>query len=179
MRSRYLRCAATFALAIALAACSGAPAGAANDPAGTVTSAFTAAQTGGLLKLDDFACAAQKGKIAQSFGGANMAGLEAAGIKPDDLMSAFTVSFENVTTKEISKTDTTAKVKVTGDMKMTFDKDKLKVIMKTMLGQQGLPTDDATIDTMLTAMAGSLTQTQKIDEEVDVVKEGDKWLICS
>jgi hypothetical protein len=64
-------------------------------------------------------------------------------------------------------------------MTVTIDKDKFRTIMKTMLAAQGAPTDDATLDTAMNAMSGQLSQTQKLDEDVAVVKEDGKWLICS
>ena len=49
--------------------------GGGSDPSSTVQGCLRRGrQSGGLAKLDDFACAAQKGKIAEAFGGA--AGIE-------------------------------------------------------------------------------------------------------
>jgi hypothetical protein len=89
-----------------------------------------------------------------------------------------TVSFTNVTTKEVSKTDTTAKVHVTGDIAIKIDPEKFKTVAKAMFTAQGLPADDATIDAMVAGMANSMSSTQKIDSDIDVVNEGGKWLIC-
>ena len=166
------------ALGLALAACGGTPAANTGDPAGTVSSAFAAAQSGGLARLPEFACAASKGDITSAFGGANLGALSAAGVKPEDIMGAMTVSFENVTTREVSKTDKTAVVHATGDMKINIDKEKFKAVAKTMFAAQGLPADDATIDRLIGAMAGQLGTTQKIDDDFNVVKEGNKWLLC-
>jgi hypothetical protein len=176
--SIYLRRVAALALAITLAACGGGAPAPANDPTGTVNAAFTAAQSGGLAKMTDFACAAHKDDLTKALGGADLGALSGTGINVDDLMSAMQVSFTNVSTKEVSKTDTTATVHVTADMKMTFDQAKFKTILKTMFTAKGLPADDATIDAMLAGMAGAMSQTQKLDEDLVLTKEGDKWLIC-
>lgn len=178
MHSPRIRSALLAALVVVSVACSGTPAANTDNPAGTVSAAFAAAQAGGITKLSDFACAAHKNDIAEAFGGADLSGLAALGIKPEDISGAMAVSFENVTTKEISKTDTEAKVQVTADLKMTIDKEKFKTVMKTVMAAQGAPVDDATLDTMITAMSSSLSQTTKVDEEVKVVKEDGKWLIC-
>lgn len=167
-----------FAVVMVIGACSGTPAANADNPAGTVSAAFTAAQSGGITKLTEFACAAHKNDIAAAFGGADLSGLSALGIKPEDIAGAMAMTFENVTTKEVTKTDTAATVHVTGDMKVTIDKDKFKTLMKTVLTAQGAPVDDATLDTMMTAMSSQLSQTQKLDEDVNVVKEDGKWLLC-
>jgi hypothetical protein len=176
----HVRRVATLGLALALAvgACGGGPGGAANDPTGAVSGALAAAQSGGLGKLSDFACAAHKNDIMGAFGGGDLGTLTAAGVKPEDLFGAMTVSFANVTTKEVSKTDTAAKVHVTGDMSIKVDPEKFKTVAKALFTAQGLPADDATINAMVAGMANSLSSTQKIDSDVNVVNEGGKWLIC-
>jgi hypothetical protein len=174
---RRSRAALAMAMLLAIAACSGPP-GSANDPAGAVSGAFAAAQSGGLAKLTDFACAAHKNDMLEALGGADVSGLTEAGIKPEDIASAMTVAFSNIATKEVSKTDTTATVHVTGDMAMKVDAEKFKTIAKAMFTAQGLPADDATINAMVTAMAAQMSTTQKLDEDVQVVNEGGKWLIC-
>ena len=63
-------------------------------------------------------------------------------------------------------------------MTVTVDPAKFKPILKTILQAQGLPNDDATIDAALTAMSGSLTNSQALDEDVKLVNENGKWLIC-
>lgn len=168
----------TIVLVLALGACSGTPAANTDNPAGTVSAAFAAAQSGGITKLADFACAAHKNDIAAAFGGADLSGLSALGIKPEDITGAMAMTFDNVTTKEVTKSESAATVHVTGDMKMSIDKDKFKVLMKTVMAAQGAPVDDATLDTMMTAMSSQLSQTQKLDEDVNVVKEDGKWLLC-
>ena len=168
-----------FALALTLAACGGGgPGGAANDPTSVVAAAIAATQSGGIAKLTDFACAAHKNDIAAAFGGGNLGALTAAGVKPEDLFGAMSMSFANLSTKEVTKTDTAATVHVTGDMTLTVDKDKFKTIAKTMFTAQGLPADDATIDAMVAQMATTLSVPQKVDEDIQVVNEGGKWLIC-
>jgi hypothetical protein len=178
MRFISMRGAAALALAVILAACGGSAPTAGSDPQGTVTAAFTAAQSGGFLKLTDFACAAHKDDIAQALGGQDLSALQGSGVNVNDMLSALQVSFSNLTTKEVSKTDTAATVHVTADMQMSFDKEKFKTILKTMLGAKGLPTDDATVDAMLSGMSSAMTRTQKVDEDIMLTNEGGKWLIC-
>lgn len=166
-------------VALGVVACGGGPGGGpTNDPVGSVTNALTAVSGGNLSKITDYACAAHKNDITNAFGGGNMEALTAAGIKPDDLLNAMTLTFANVSAKEVSKTDTKATVHVTADMTIAFDKDKFKAMMKTVLTAQGQPADDATLDMMMNAMSGQLQQTQKLDEDIAVVNEGGKWLLC-
>jgi hypothetical protein len=168
-----------FALALAIGACGGAPGGgAANDPQGVVTAAFAAAQSGGITKLTDFACAAHKNDITGAFGGANAGALTAAGLKAEDVFAAMSMTFANTTTREVSKTDTAAVVHVTSDMTINVDKDKFKALVKTMMQAQGQTVDDAQIDAIIGPMAATLSKTQKLDEDINVVNEGGKWLLC-
>jgi hypothetical protein len=176
MGSIRIRSALLAALVVIAVGCGGG--GPTNDPAGSVSAALAAAQSGGIAKLTDFACAAHKTDIAGAFGGGNLSALTAAGVKPEDLFGAMSVSFANVTTKETSKTATTAVVHVTGDMTINVDKEKFKSIARTMFAAQGLPADDATINAMVAGMASSLSSTQKLDSDISVVNEGGKWLLC-
>ena len=162
---------------VSLAGC-GAAGGPANDPAGSVANPMSAITSGGLSKVSEFACAAHKNDIANAFAGGNTGALTAAGLKPDDVFNAMSLSFANVSAKEVSKNGNNAVVHVTADMKVSFDKDKFKTLLKTVLAAQGQPTDDATIDAAMTMMSGQLEQTQHMDEDIDVVNEGGKWLIC-
>lgn len=166
---------ALFLVAV-LAGCGSAPAPA--DPAGTVRAAFDAAQAGGLGKLTDYACAARKGDFVGAFGGGDLDALEAAGLKAEDVFAAMSVKFENVVTKEVSRTDTTATVHITADMRMSMDRQKFRELIRTVLTAQGQPADDATLDKAVDLAEERLTQPQKLDNDVLVVKEGGKWLIC-
>jgi hypothetical protein len=165
------------AVVIAVAACGGGGPSTA-DPAGAVTAALDAAESGGLTKLTEFACAAQKDKIAEAFGGQSLAGLEAAGISAEELFGSMQMSFDNVKATETSRSGDKATVHVTGDMKIAFDKTKFKEILKAMMQQAGQSVDDATLELAMGAMESQLTQTQKLDEDMTVVQEGGKWLIC-
>lgn len=178
MSSNRIRRALLAALVVISVACSATPA-AANDPGSAVQAALSAVSTGGLAKLADYTCAAKKADPLAALGTSGAASLAAAGVKPEDLIAAMTMTFANVAVTEKAKTDTTATVHVTGDSTIVLDKDKMRTIMKGVLAAEGKPVDDATLDLVMTAMAGQLTQTQKLDEDINLVKEGDKWLVCS
>jgi hypothetical protein len=162
---------------LVVAACGGS-AGTANDPQGVVKSAMEAVSSGGLTRLTDYVCAAKKNDVTTIFGEGGMGSLASAGIDPTAFMNAMQVKVTNIATTEKARTDTTATVHVTGDTAITFDKAKLRDLMKTVLAAQGKPTDDATLDLVMNAMSSQLSTTQKLDEDVNVVNEGGKWLIC-
>ena len=174
---------ALIALVTAAAVVTGCGGGApsANDPAGTVTSAFAAAESGGLARLTEFACAAQAASVTSMFGASasDFAQLQAAGIDANELLDALKVDFENVQASETSRSGTTATVHVTGTATMTVDEAKMKAVLAKVLEAQGMPADEATLDAAMAMMGGQLSQSQQIDEDVTVVQEGGKWLICS
>jgi hypothetical protein len=171
---------ATIAIAVfGLAGCGGAAPGS-TEPAGVVNSALAAAESGGLNSLNQYACAAQANDVASMFGGgaSSLGQLQALGIDPNELFQAVKVDFENIQASEKSKTDTAATVHVTGNAKMTVDSAKFRDIFKKILEAQGLPADEAMIDQAMAMMDTSLSQSQAMDEDVSLIKENGKWVIC-
>jgi predicted small lipoprotein YifL len=162
---------------VSLAGC-GAGAPNINEPAGAVSAALDAAEAGGFTKVVDFMCAANKGKAASLFGGADLSSLAALGIDSNSLFDALKVDFQDIKTTETSKSGTNATVHVTGKTVVSFDAAKMKDIVKQILTAQGAPTDDVAVNAAMSAMSGQLTQTQTLDEDVTMVQEGGKWLIC-
>jgi hypothetical protein len=51
--------------------------------------------------------------------------------------------------------------------------------VKKILEAQNITATDAMIDAALGQMSGQLSQTNDIDEDVKMVQENGKWLICS
>jgi hypothetical protein len=166
------------ALALGLVACAGAPAVSQSEPAGAVKAAMDAAQSGGVAKLTDFACAARKDEISGLFGTGEMGSLAALGVDANDVFDAMKMEFKDIQTTEKSKSGDSAVVHVTGSMTITLDPAKMRELMKQIMESQGQPVDDATLDAALGMMASQLSQTQPLDEDIPVVQEGGKWLIC-
>lgn len=178
MIQRILRSGAmSIAMAVTLVGCGGAPAANANEPAGAVKAAFDAAQSGGIAKLADFACAKNKDDIADMFGG-GASQLGALGVDPNDVFDAMKIEFKDVQTTEKSKSGTSAVVHVTGSATVTLDPAKMREVLKGVLAAQGQPVDDATIDIAMNAMGSQLSQTQPMDEDINVVQEGGRWVLC-
>jgi hypothetical protein len=180
MTSSILRAAVLAIVAIVGVAGCGAAAPNVSEPAGTVSAAFDAAKTGGFAKLADYTCAAKKGDFASLFGtGGGLSSLAAAGVDSNSLFDAIKVDFQDLKTTETSKTADKATVHVTGKSTITFDAAKMKEIFKKVVAANGQPVDDATIDATIAAMSGSLSQSQTMDQDVNLVQESGKWLICS
>jgi hypothetical protein len=178
MKSSFLRSATiTLAAILSLSACGGAGSNP-NEPAGAVNAAMDAAESGGLAKVPDYTCAAKKNDVSSLFGGGDLSSLAALGVDSSAMLDAVKMDFQDVKTTETSKSGDKATVHVTGKAVITFDQAKMKVILKQVMTNSGQPADDATINTALTAMAGAMSQSQDLDEDVSVVQEGGKWLIC-
>jgi hypothetical protein len=181
MTNSFLRSTVLAVVAIvALAGCGGAAAPSTSDPAGTVSAALDTAETGGFAKLADYTCAAKKGDFASLFGGAggDLSSLTAMGINANTLFDAIKVDFQDVKATETSKSGDKATVHVTGKTTITFDPAKMKEVFKQIMAANGQPTDDTTIDAAIAAMSSQMTQSQTLDEDVSMVQEGGKWLIC-
>ena len=178
MNRSFLR-SATIAVAaiLSLSACGGAGSNT-NEPAGTVSAAMDAAESGGFAKLLDYTCAAQKNSVSSLFGGGDLGSLTALGVDANTMFDAVKMDFSDVKATETSKSGDKATVHLTGKMAISFDQAKMKDIVKQILTNSGQPADDATVSTMLAGMSSALTQSQDLDEDVNLVQEGGKWLIC-
>ncbi len=178
MRSTMLRTLALTAVLIAGVVGCGGTVAHQSEPAGAVKSALDAAQTGGLAALEPYACAAQKEEIAGLFGGGSLDSLGGLGVDADELFDAMKIEFKDVQTTEKSKAGMNAVVNVKGTMNITIDPAKMREFVKSMMEAQGQTVDDATLDLAIGAMSSQLSQSQALDEDVSVVQEGGKWLIC-
>jgi hypothetical protein len=54
----------------------------------------------------------------------------------------------------------------------------MREVLKGVLAALGQPVDDATIDIAMNAMGSQLSQTQPMDEDINVVQEGGRWVLC-
>ena len=172
--------AALTAILLTIAACSGLPGGGGgNDPVSAANNALAAAESGGFGKLAEFACAAKKDNIASAFGSGDMSQLTSMGIDPNELFNAMKIDFQDVTVTQVSKSGSDATVHLKGKVGITFDPAAARNLVKKILEAQNVSATDAMIDAALTPMSGQLSQTNDIDEDVKMVQEDGKWLICS
>jgi hypothetical protein len=165
------------AILVLVAACGGS--GSAGDPAGSVQAALSAVNGQPISAMADYTCAAQKANLTSGFGANAVATLQQAGISLSDLLAALTLGVSNVSTKEVSRSDTTATVHVTADLAVSFDKPKMRAILLQVLVAQGQVVDNAMLDQAMDAMSAQMSKPQHIDRDVEMTNEGGKWLICS
>jgi hypothetical protein len=175
--SRIGRLVAGLALVALLAGCGGSS-GPGADPVGTVKDFANVVSSGEWDKIADYACAAQKDELRQQFDFSGAAGEAFAGMNLGDIGDAIKISFANLEVKEKSREGDKATVTMTGSMKMDFNKDKMKELVKKAAEAAGQPMDDAQIDLALGMLTGLGEMSQDVNTDLDLVNEGGKWLIC-
>lgn len=165
------------AILLLITACGGGAS--TSDPAGSAGAALAAVNGKPITAMADYTCAAQRVNLANGFGASGMAALQQAGVSLGDLLAAMTLNVSNVSTKEVSHTDTTATVHVTADMSVSFDQQKMRSILIQVLTAQGQVVDNAMLDQGMAMINQQVSKPQHVDRDVQMANEGGKWLICS
>ena len=98
----------------------------------------------------------------------------------DQILEMLTFKVSDLKVTEKSKSGDKAVVSVTGRLEMTVDPEKFKDLVRDMLKEQGM--GDVS-DELIDQFAGPALEqfedfSTDLDEELEVVKEGGKWLIC-
>jgi hypothetical protein len=163
-----------FAIAILVGACNQAPA--ADTPDGAVRQAFNLVDQGDIDGLLALTCAAQQDATREQFGFGQLSG--ATGLDLAPLFDALNVDQSGlaVTTKSIQGDQ--AEVHLGGTLGFSFDAGRLRELFRQLAEQQGVPVDDAMLDSMITMLQGT-TQSLPLNQTVDVVREGGTWKLCS
>ena len=171
---------AIFILPLLIAACSGGPGAASGgDPAGVVKDALAKVAAKDIDGVASLACAGQADQVREQFDMAGAIGSAVPGANPQDIVNSITIDTSGVTVGSATVNGDSATVPVTGTMKMTFDKEKLRPIIKQMLAAQGAgdTLTDAQIDGFLDQMSGG-GQGVPLDETMTLKQEGGAWKIC-
>jgi hypothetical protein len=174
--------AALIAVLLTIGACSGLPGGGGgggNDPVSAANDALAAAESGGFGKLTEFACAAQKDSIANAFGSGDMSQLTSLGIDPNELFNSMKIDFQDMAVTPVSVSGSDATVHMKGKIAVSVDPAAARTLVKKILEAQNLTATDEMVDAALSQMSGSFSQTNDIDEDVKMVQENGKWVICS
>jgi hypothetical protein len=154
----------------------------ANAPAGVMSSAFAAVEEGGVARLPEFACAAQKdnlfGLMGQDLN--TLQDLINSGIDPNEIANGMTLKFDNLKVTEVAKSDeaATATVNVKGKVTRTLDRAVFRRIVTQMFKDQGVNPTDAMLDATEAQFASRMTSTQSFDTNYQMVLEDGKWVMC-
>jgi hypothetical protein len=161
-----------------LAGCRYLPA-AGDSPAGIVTAAFEAVEAagrGGYTHLTEFTCAAHADDVVALLGGDN--GLNAVGVDPLEVLAGTSVDFENLKVTESLKTDTDAKVHVTGKVTYTIDEATFRTIVTKMFKARGVEPTKKMLDATTAEFADQMTRSEKMKFDMTLKQEDGKWVIC-
>ena len=155
-----------FILSVFLTACGGT---AAADPAGVVQGMMQALTSKQVDQLQNFVCAADRDTVAAQF---NPAASLGGGLDPKAAMDAMTISIKDASYTKTSQTADKAVVHMKGTMSIAIDQAKMTALMKAA-GQ-----DDAAISQSLGLISGMFSSGFPIDNDVNLVQENGKWLVC-
>jgi hypothetical protein len=166
------------ALGVVLAGCGGGG-GSTSDPASTVKAVADAMQAKQWDKIADYACADKKDEISKQFNFAESLGGSMPGVDTKKFSDALNIKFSNLEVKEESRTGDKAVVSMKGKLDVTIEPGMLKDLVREALKASG-QTDvtDAVIEAAMGTMGDQFNFSQDMDEKVNVVNEGGKWLMC-
>ncbi len=161
-------------LGLMLAACGGGAAG--SDPTATVKDLMQAVADKKLDKIADYACADKKDEIAKQFDFASALG--GSGLDPQKVMDLMTISFSNAEYNKVSESGDKATVHMKANLSIKIDKEKFKAVVQDVLKAQGqdLPADQ--LGPLVDSAAAQLENGQTIDNNVELIKENGKWVVC-
>jgi hypothetical protein len=160
---------------VVLSACGG---GSAGDPVATVKTVVQTIQDKKFDSLADYVCAEKKDELAQQLDfRSSLAGL---GFDAQKLIDAMTFDMSGIQYAKASETGDKAVVTITGDMKMKVDRDKIRDVIVELIQAQGIAqvTDDM-VNSMLDVMTAQFESGIDISSDVELVKEGGAWKVCS
>jgi hypothetical protein len=159
-----------------LAACGGGTA--ADAPSGVVRTALDKLAAKDLAGLQTLACAGQEDMIRDQLGLAGAVGsglLE--GLDTQALMDAVQMDVSGLTVGDATVDGDTAQVPVSGDLKVTFDADAMRPILRQLFEKQGATMTDAQLDALLSTLE-SYGQSVPVTESIRLVRESGAWKIC-
>lgn len=160
---------------VVLSACGG---GGAGDPAATVKSMIQAIQDKKFDSLPDYVCAEKKDEVTKQLD--FRSNLGSLGLDAQKFVDAMTFDLSSIQYATASETGDKAVVKITGDMKMTIDRDKIRDLIVELLQAQGIAqVSDDMVNSTLDIMAAQLESGIDMSADVEMVKEGGAWKVCS
>ena len=180
-RTRATRLATATAITALACASLGAatPALAAGSPVEAVEQFLEIADRGDFDALDDVVCAAEQVAIREAFDFGAQLGLGG----DDALADGLSFDIQDRVVEVVSESGDTAVVSVSAVMLMSVADEDVDDIVRALLeaeqGPDDPPVSDEDVELMSGFMGSALNQTQPIDEELSVVREGGEWLVCS
>ena len=149
------------------------------DPVASVTTLVNLVKAKQFDQIPALVCAAKRNEIEANLNPAQAIASSVPGLNGQALLDAMTFDIQNFTATQTSKTDTDAKVAITGKLVINLDAAKARDFVKSMLTAQGQTNvSDSMIDAILPSITSELSKGTDIDTTVDVVNENGAWLVC-
>ena len=161
-------------MGVLLTACGGGSSGA--DPVGAVKDLMQAVQDKKFDTLGNLVCAAQKDALTKTFDPS--ASLGGTGIDVKAMLDAMTISTSGVEYTKKSESGDNAVVAIKGNMTVKIDRAKFKPILQQILKAQGQDVSDEQLNQFMDLAAGQFESGQDLSQDMVVVKENGKWVVC-
>jgi hypothetical protein len=127
--------------------------------------------------IGSLACAGQADKLKSELDMSSSLGASLPGVDTKGLVDSVQIDTSAVQVGTPTVSGDTAQVPLSGSMKLTFDKDKLRPIIKAEMQQSGQTLTDDQIDTLITSMGGGLSNVP-VNESMQLKNENGAWKIC-
>jgi hypothetical protein len=164
------------AIALMLAACGGG-AKTSSQPTDTVKQVVQATQEMDLDRVSELFCSERQGDITQGLEG-SLAELEQMGLDRNELLDAIQLKIANEKYETVSQSDNEAVVRVSGDMSLQLDTEKMRSFVKKAAEASGETVSDEQLDFMVSMFSAIGGQETPIDADIKLIKENDKWVVC-
>lgn len=169
------------ALALAMAAGPGAlVTSAADTPDGAVSDVINAFVAKDFAAIPPLICESRREEIAADLD--ITTGFAESGMDPAIILDALTLSFADPLLEVVSQDETSATVHLTGTLTMAIalSEETARELVIALLEGSGMEVTDEMVEQYLPMLLESInqTQTEAVDEEVEVVNENGQWLMC-
>ena len=156
----------------------GGPAIAADSPEAAVNELFDIVASGDFSALDAAVCAADRDAISETFDLGAQLGLAS----DDPLASALTIAIDDRSVELVEQEGDSATAAVSATMSMSVPEDQIndlvRAILTAELGPDDPPPSDDDVEMMAGFMGSAFNQSQRLDEEITLVREDGEWLVC-
>ncbi len=160
-----------------VAGCQGGPA--ADSPTGVARTALEKLAARDVAGLRAMACAGAEAGVLDQLGlPGDLSGELLPGVDMNAVLDAVTLDTAALVLQNQVVTGETATVDVRGDIRISFDAERVKPLVKSLLEAQGNPLTDEQLDALL-ATLGRAAQELPVDQTVGLVREGGAWKLCS
>lgn len=160
-----------------LAGCQGGPAP--DSPSGVLRTALEKLAARDVAGLRAMACAGAEAGVLDQLGlPGDLSGEILPGVDMNAILDAVTLDTSALVLQDEVVTGDTATVDVRGDIRISFDAQRVKPLVKALLEAQGNPVTDEQLDALLVTLSRA-AQELPVDQTVGLVREDGAWKLCS